>query len=177
MKLMLSLIMMIPLALSAQQNGTEDTPGPGPCSSVEFHQFDFWIGDWNVTADGQPAGTNSIHPIQNGCALKENWQGAGEGGISGTSFNIYDRARGQWHQTWVDASGTLLQLDGGLVDGAMILSGKRPTRDGKGTALHRISWTPNPDGSVRQLWEASKDDGGNWSVIFDGHYVNAAKNQ
>jgi hypothetical protein len=52
----------------------------------------------------------------------------------------------------------------------MIMSGQRPARDGSGLALHRISWTPNPDGSVRQLWEASKDDGGNWAVIFDGHY-------
>jgi hypothetical protein len=26
------------------------------------------------------------------------------------------------------------------------------------------------DGAVRQLWEVSKDDGGNWSVLFDGLY-------
>jgi hypothetical protein len=168
MKTLTLLILLIPLALAAQ----EDAPAPaaGPCDAPEYRQFDFWIGDWNVTSGEQVAGTNSIHKVHGGCALQENWQGAGAGGISGSSFNIYDQATGKWHQTWVDASGTLLQLDGGVVDGSMVLSGSRPAQNG-GTALHRISWTPNADGSVRQLWEASQDDGGSWSVLFDGLYV------
>ena len=177
MRLILALIVLIPLNAIAQQDTEDELPSPGSCSSPEYRQFDFWVGDWNVTSNGEPAGTNSIHPIHGSCALQENWQGAGEGGISGTSFNIYDRVTGKWHQTWVDSSGTLLQLDGGLVDKVMILSGRRPTADGKGTAIHRISWTPNPDGSVRQLWQVSQDDGGNWNVLFDGLYVKAAGRQ
>lgn len=170
MRLLLTLILMTPLAVAAQDDGEPAAVAPGACSSAEYRQFDFWIGDWTVTSNGQPAGTNSIHPIHGGCALQENWQGTGNGGISGTSFNIYDVATGRWHQTWVDASGTLLQLDGGLVDGAMVLSGERPSNSSSGMALHRISWTPNPDGSVRQLWEASQDGGATWSVLFDGLY-------
>lgn len=170
--LLLGFMLWQPL-MSLAQEVTEAAPAPPPpaCTTPENRQFDFWIGDWNVTSNGQPAGTNSIHPIHGGCALQENWQGAGEGGISGTSYNIYDQARGLWHQTWVDSSGTLLQLDGGLQDGVMVLSGKRPARDGSGMVIHRISWTPGEDGTVRQLWEASKDDGGNWSVLFDGLYT------
>lgn len=140
------------------------------CAAPEHRQFDFWLGEWDVMSDGKPAGTNRVVSIQNGCALQENWQGAGAGGISGTSFNIYDRATKRWHQTWVDAGGTLLQLDGGLVDGVMVLKGTRPAPNGNGTAQHRISWTPNPDGSVQQLWEASQDNGSTWQVIFDGLY-------
>jgi len=173
MKFLLSLALLLPLTVAAQEMDS-DSPAPkNLCSSHEYQQFDFWIGDWSVTSDGQPAGTNSIHPIHNGCALQENWQGAGEGGISGTSFNIYDQATGRWHQTWVDDSGTLLLLDGGLNDGVMVLSGQRPKRDGSGVTQHRISWTPNADGSVRQLWEASKDEGGSWTVLFDGLYTQA----
>ena len=173
MKFLLSLALLLPLTVAAQEMDS-DSPAPtNLCSSHEYQQFDFWIGDWSVTSDGQPAGTNSIHTIHNGCALQENWQGAGEGGISGTSFNIYDQATGRWHQTWVDDSGTLLLLDGGLNDGVMVLSGQRPTRDGSGMTQHRISWTPNADGSVRQLWEASKDEGGSWTVLFDGLYTQA----
>jgi len=104
--------------------------------------------------------------------LQENWQGAGPGGISGTSFNVYDSATGRWHQTWVDSAGTLLQLDGGIANGAMVLSGERPTSDGTGVATHRITWTANPDGTVRQLWEASRD-GQTWTVLFDGLYARA----
>ena len=37
----------------------------------------------------------------------------------------------------------------------------------------RIAWTPNADGTVRQLWESSKDDGKTWTVSFDGLYRKA----
>jgi hypothetical protein len=170
--MLLTLLLCLPALALAQPAETGSTPPPS-CSDPAYRQFDFWIGDWNVTANDQPAGTNSIQPVHNGCALEENWQGAGAGGVSGSSLNIYDRANDRWHQTWVDGNGTLLQLDGGLVDGAMVLRGTRPAEDGNGITTHRITWTPNADGSVRQLWEASRD-GQTWSVLFDGLYTRAA---
>jgi hypothetical protein len=147
----------------------ETAKAPTPCNAAQYHQFDFWIGDWTVSAAGQPAGTNSIHPVVNGCALQENWQGTGPGGTTGRSFNLYDQATGKWHQTWIDSGGTLLQLDGGLEGSSMVMQGQRPAPNGIGMTTHRISWTPNPDGSVRQLWEASRD-GETWTVLFDGLY-------
>ena len=162
----LMLFLLTPVMAEQEESGTP--AAPTPCSSAKYHQFDFWIGDWKVTANGQEAGTNSIHPILNGCVLKEVWQGAG--GVAGNSFNIYDQAYNRWHQTWVDGSGTLLELDGGLEHGSMVLKGQRPSPDGKGLATHRITWTPNADGSVRQLW-ASTQDGQTWTVLFDGLYV------
>ena len=124
--LLLLLSSMLPAAAFGQETEEETPPAPAPlrCSDPQYRQFDFWLGEWSVTSSGAPAGTNVIRAIQGGCALQENWQGAGTGGITGTSYNIYDRDSGQWHQTWVDASGTLLQLDGGLVDGAMVLEGR-----------------------------------------------------
>ena len=175
MKYLLSFLLLIPVVAIAQDNGAGNTARATACSSEKHRQFDFWIGEWNVTSDGQQAGTNSVYLIQNGCVLQENWQGEGEDGVSGTSFNIYDQASDKWHQTWVDSSGTLLELDGALVNGIMVLSGERPARDGSGMALHRISWTRNEDGSVRQYWEASKDDGHTWSILFDGLYVRQGK--
>lgn len=176
MKLVLIITLLLPLTVFAQQQEAAVQKPGMPCSSAGHRQFDFWIGNWNVSSDEQPAGTNSIQRIHNGCVLQENWQGAGEGGISGSSFNIYDQATGRWHQTWVDGNGTLLQLDGGIVDGVMVLGGERPARDGNGMVQHRISWTPNPDGTVRQVWEASRDDGGSWAVLFDGLYTRAVQN-
>jgi len=52
----------------------------------------------------------------------------------------------------------------------MVLSGQRLSRDGSEMVTHRISWTPNEDGTVRQLWEVSKDSGDSWSILFDGLY-------
>jgi hypothetical protein len=169
------LALLFPLALPAQQADSPASADAAPCSAPEHRQFDFWIGQWDVTANGQAAGTNAIRPVHDGCALHESWQGAGEGGISGSSYNIYDQASGRWHQTWVDAGGTLLQLDGGMVDGSMVLNGSRPARNGGGMTLHRITWTPSVDGSVRQLWEASQDDGNSWNVLFDGRYTKRAE--
>jgi hypothetical protein len=37
--------------------------------------------------------------------------------------------------------------------------------------IQRITWAPQADGSVRQLWESSKDGGRTWSTAFDGKYV------
>jgi hypothetical protein len=153
----------------AQEEATDLAPPTSACSSGKHRQFDFWLGDWNVTSDGQPAGNNSIQAVFGGCALQENWQGAGAGGLRGGSFNVYDQATDSWHQTWVDSSGTLLQLDGGMRQGSMVLEGQRPSADGNGMTTHRISWTQNADGSVRQLWEASSD-GETWAVLFDGLY-------
>jgi hypothetical protein len=166
-----AVLLSLSAPLTAQDEAT--AAAPSRCASPEYRQFDFWLGEWEVSSNGSPAGTNTIVATQGGCVLQENWQGAGPGGITGSSFNIYDRERRSWHQTWVDASGTLLLLDGGIVDGAMVLEGERPAPGGKGTVRHRIAWTPNEDGTVRQLWEASQDGGANWSVIFDGLYTPA----
>ena len=138
-----------------------------PCTDPAYRQFDFWLGEWEVfKPDGTLAGTNRIEQEYAGCVLHERY--ATPGGYSGESLNMYDAARQVWHQTWVDNTGLLLQLDGRLVAGRMVLEGETPARDGPGTR-HRITWTPNPDGSVRQFWE-STDANGEWTVAFDGLY-------
>ena len=35
------------------------------------------------------------------------------------------------------------------------------------------TWTPNPDGTVRQHWEISSDAGKSWTTAFDGLYRRA----
>ena len=74
-----------------------------------------------------------------------------------------------WHQTWVDDGGLLLTLEGKLVGTSMVLEGVGPAQDGK-LVKQRITWTPNKDGSVRQLWE-SVDPKGEWTTVFDGSYT------
>jgi hypothetical protein len=147
---------------------TAPTVAPKACIAPEHRQFDFWIGEWEVTTpDGAPAGRNRIESILDGCALGESWTGA-KGG-SGHSYNAYDRQHGRWHQTWVDNGGLVLRLDGTFAGGKMVLSGE--TRDSSGArVLNRITWQETAPGAVRQLWETSRDGGGTWSVAFDGRY-------
>ena len=77
-----------------------------------------------------------------------------------------------WHQTWVDTDGTLLVLEGKLRDGKLVLQGQT-TNTNAAPTKQRITWTPNPDGSVPQLWE-STDATGKWIVAFDGTYTHKA---
>jgi hypothetical protein len=143
-------------------------PPPPPCASADHRAFDFWIGDWNVHApNGKLAGTNSITREYGGCVIHEHYD-TGKG-YSGESLNIYDASRKAWHQSWVDTTGLLLTLEGGIRDGKMVLEGATTGADGK-TTKQRITWTPNADGSVRQLWETADGKGG-WSVAFDGKYT------
>jgi hypothetical protein len=108
--------------------------------------------------------------------IAEHWSSGSGGANDGKSFNIFNADSGHWEQFWVDASGSRLLLSPGLVDGRMVKSGQQ-TKPDAGTALvqhERISWTPNADGSVRQLWESSKDGGNHWTVAFDGLYRHPA---
>ncbi|HEY0939631.1 MAG TPA: hypothetical protein VGE08_06005 [Steroidobacter sp.] len=139
----------------------------GPCDSNEHRQFDFWMGDWNVyTPGGKLAGVNSISREYGGCVLHERY--STERGYAGESLNAYDAGRKVWHQTWVDTDGTLLLLEGGLRRENMVLEGQVVGPKGEVTK-HRITWTPNADGTVRQHWETSEKQGA-WTTAFDGTY-------
>jgi hypothetical protein len=141
---------------------------PAPCAAAVHHQFDFWVGEWVVTENGKPAGSNRIERLLDGCALLENWTGVG--GSRGRSLNFYDPARKHWQQTWVDSSASSLNLTGGLIDGRMVLNGSGKDPKTGRAQIDRITWTPNRDGSVRQLWDQSFDGGRTWKVLFDGLY-------
>ena len=149
--------------------GADAPPGKPPgCTAAAHRQFDFWLGDWDVTdGKGKAAGRNRIVSLHDGCVLQEDWSGAG--GFTGTSLNAYDADRKTWHQTWVDNNGGVLQLDGTFADGKMTLAGVS-LDDGR-KVQQRITWERLPDGRVRQLWESSKDAGTTWTVAFDGYYV------
>ena len=146
---------------------------PAPCSAEAYREFDFWAGDWEVRdPSGKIVGHNTISPILGGCVVLEEWTAAG-GAYTGKSFNIWDRSRKRWHQTWVDVGGTLLELDGAFRDGSMVLEGETVNCEGE-TIQNRITWTPSEDGTVLQHWETSPDGGATWSTAFDGTYARVA---
>jgi hypothetical protein len=153
-------------ALYAIALATTAAAAAAACESPEHRQFDFWVGEWQVLkADGQLAGTNRITREYDGCVVHEHY--ATPRGYSGESLNAWDADRKVWHQSWVDSEGALLLLEGGLVGKQMVLQGAgvdegRPVK-------HRITWTPNADGSVRQHWETAGADG-KWKTAFDGTY-------
>ncbi len=143
---------------------------PKPCSTPEYRQFDFWIGDWDVyDPQGKLAGHNRIESAQGGCAVVEHWTAVD--GSTGTSLNFYDHYTHHWYQAWMGQSGGALRLTGGFENGAMAMSSDpSPRPDGK-IVIHKITWTPLGNGHVRQFWQTSTDNGKTWGVSFDGTYT------
>lgn len=148
-----------------------------PCTAPQYKEFDFWLGEWEVrNAAGQLLGRNRISKRHGGCVVLEEWEGAAGG--SGSSFNVYDQPTKQWHQFWVDGTGTNwlssdkqgnpVTLRGGIRDGAMVLASHPDTLPSIGQT--RVTFRPLPDGGVRQTFEGSTDGGKTWTVSFDGFY-------
>jgi hypothetical protein len=169
---LLTTFALIGFALTGQAKPPAVT---APCVAPEYAQFDFWVGTWDViNPAGKPAGTNTITRTLDGCLVREEWTGAG--GSRGASWNMFDRASSRWHQIWIDISGLVLHLRGSFTNGAMQMTDADDAgrRAAKGP-INRITWTPRPDGTLRQLWETSADEGKSWKVAFDGTYRRASR--
>jgi hypothetical protein len=171
---MIASVALLALALlqsPAPSGAPKAPPSPGTaCLPAAFHQFDFWIGEWEVSNQQPPPGRtppaskSRISRILSGCAILEEYETAQ--GYAGKSLNFHDAQGGRWRQVWIDTGGSPLFLAGGLEGNSMVMRD-----DGASGAINRITWTPLEGGKVRQLWETSKDQGKTWQVAFDGLYT------
>lgn len=136
------------------------------CPAAEYHQLDFWIGDWDTfEPDGSGGSVARAHvdPILGSCAIHELYEQMD--GLVGDSFLSYDAVRKQWQQTWVTNRGSLMVIHGGFKDGVLTLEGEMHGRDGK-SILQRVTWKAEPKG-VHEFAVMSKDGGKNWAPAFD----------
>lgn len=161
-------LLLIPLALlaapvSAQQTSSVPaTPPASSCTDASYHQFDFWVGRWDVyNPKGQMVAHSLIEPVY-GCGIRENWMPLNKPG--GGSLSIYVPGEKRWEQFWIDSSGSRAFFTGGWNGSAMVITGKW------GGPLVRMTYSKNADGSVRQSGEQSTDEGKNWSPSFDFTY-------
>ncbi len=140
--------------------------------------FDYWLGVWDVRPHGAPANApvseNRITLEQDGCVIQEHWRSAANGpaaGYTGTSFTTFDRARGVWHQTWVDNTGSVAVFEGSLDPSGDLVLLRVPMPGDVDATRGRMSYRRQPDGSVRQIVERSTDGGATWLTAIDLHYV------
>ena len=150
-------------AHQTQPTATQAT-APARCASAEYHQLDFWIGDWDAydVDDPKQAARLKVTPVVGGCALQEDYQQFD--GMKGQSFSGYDANRGGWHQSWVTNGGTWLFMDGKMENGAMVLIAKIHKADKD--SLMKSSWT-RQDANVRETATLSTDNGATWKPMFD----------
>jgi hypothetical protein len=152
------------LAFATQAVATNSPPG---CSTAEYHQLDFWIGDWDTFETDTPSGPSEarthVDPIAQGCAIHELYEQTD--GLIGDSILSYDPVRKQWQQTWVSNFGSIMVIVGGFKDGALVLEGEAHLRDGR-SVIQRITWQAKDQG-VRESAVLSKDGGKTWAPAFD----------
>lgn len=147
----------------------QDAETPPPCSGEAFHQFDFWIGDWDVsTPDGTFAGNNSITSEESGCLLVERWTSVNGG--TGQSYNYYNPATEKWRQVWV-STGAMIDYEGGLTEsGSMKLEGVITYVASAQAADFTGEWSLNEDGTVTQHFEQYDAEKDEWVTWFTGLY-------
>ncbi len=136
---------------------------------MENHEFDFWLGEWDVTWGEGMRGTNRVESILDGAVIQENFNGDG---LIGISVSVFSREDSRWHQTWVDNSGSYLDFVGGFADGKMILS-RNGIAEGK-PIKQRMVWFEIKADQFRWNWERSDDDGATWRALWEIQYQRKA---
>lgn len=158
-----SLLLIFTLSISAQQSKK------APCDTDKHKEFDFWSGNWDVyNAKNKLIGSNRILKMHSGCVMQENWESK-VGPSRGTSYNYVDLKNNTWNQVWVDNAGFSLLLKGNLIDGKMVLKSDL-VKGIQGDYYNRVTWTPNNDGSVTQVWDYLNKKGKVIQEAFRGIY-------
>jgi ketosteroid isomerase-like protein len=165
-RIMAVAILGLPLGLFPHRWAWAETPKS--CAPPAYHEFDFWVGDWEAFDFGttHQVAEARIESILEGCVLKETYRATD--GHQGQSFTIYDKSRNVWHQTWVTDHGALLEIEGKFANGEMVLQGT----DQQGRQV-RGSWKPE-NGGVREVAVRSAD-GKKWEPWFDIVFRSAAR--
>jgi len=128
-------------------------------------QFDFWLGEWDLTWGEDGKATNHVLRVMNNKIIQENFTAPD---LNGMSVSSYDRERSVWCQTWVDSTGAYLDFTGKFEDGKMML-----TRDAivRGEACkQRMVWFNIEANQFDWNWERSDDYGTTWRALWEIKY-------
>jgi hypothetical protein len=141
---------------------------PPVCTAQAFRNFDFWVGEWEVSdTGGHVIGKSTIERSSAGCAILEHWQPAR--GVDGNSINWYSAADSTWHQQWVGGGGWIARFAGSYRNGMIALTeteSSLPPAAGR----NRMSYMLLPDGRVKQWQDNTTDGGKTWKTQFVGYY-------
>lgn len=155
-------------------NASRPASKAAPCSVPEQKQFDFWVGEWDLTwpnqSGGEPGhGTNSIQRELDGCVIEENFSGRTSMPLRGMSISTFDTRSNKWKQTWVDNEGSYLDFVGEFKDGQMLLQREAAKPDGT-KVLQRMEYKNITPNEFDWGWERSEDGGKTWQVLWPIHY-------
>lgn len=153
------------------------------CNSAEAHQFDFWIGNWDIDQkiiqkDGSWIKTkarDSVFSILKGCAIEEHWTGnvqffwAGmkePKPLEGLSVRYYDTKDKKWHIFWMDNFNPTLGTGskGNFKNGIGEFFHEQKTEKGK--QISKITFSDITKNSLHWDLSISRDNGETWTKIW-----------
>lgn len=161
------------LSLSALAHAED----PATCAAEpELARLDFWLGSWEVCAQGERVGRDRVSKVLGGCAITEEWTASD--GSQGSSLFYYAASDKVWRQVWVTDRAL---VPGGLkekrlvarfADGGVRFQGEIALPDGR-RILDRTTLRPIAGSTVHQRIEISRDGGDTWTTSFDADYRRA----
>jgi hypothetical protein len=142
------------------------------CDTPQHHQFDFWLGDWQVfdASTDKLVAFDRVEKHSEGCIVEQNMtfvtdlyrRPGASYRLSGMSINRYDGE--QWLELWADNQWGAIAMRGSPdSNGAMVLKTITPSR-------HRdlkIVWENHADGTVRILQYVAPAGSGRWQKYGD----------
>lgn len=143
-------------------------PLPATAQLDAARQFDFWLGEWDLTWGDGESGTNSVYLDLGDKVVVESFDARPSMDFQGISHSVYDRASACWKQTWVDTDGNYLDFVGGFANGVMEL--RREALFEGGLAVFRMRWYEIERDSLSWAYERSDDDGATWTVLWEIGY-------
>lgn len=148
-----------------------------PCGSEQARQFDFWLGDWDLTWPAEQsggesgetmAGSNRITRLFDDCVIEENFTTT-DASFRGHSVSVYDERAGLWRQTWVDSAGGYIVLSGSYDGETMELRTEATEREGE-TVVQRMVFSDIDVDSLQWSWQGSRDGGATWNDLWNISY-------
>lgn len=145
---------------------------PAGCASEESRQFDFWLGEWDVSPSGSSSGAiiaeSSITLTDQGCVIMEHWRPFG--GAHGHSLNMYDPTTQSWHQSWMAAAPLRTEYRGSFSNGVMSFEALTLLPGVPEGARSRMNFQRIDDNTVRQWGEQLDAGATEWTVTWDLTY-------
>jgi hypothetical protein len=138
------------------------------------NQFDFWLGEWELTWADNGRGHNSITKILGDNVIQEQFTSLHDDDtlpFQGMSVSVYQQTADQWQQTWVDNQAGYLDFVGAFQNGEMVLS-REAMIEGK-PARQRMVWKNIQTDALDWFWQRSEDGGESWQTLWHIQYKRA----
>jgi len=162
-------ILILFLVIAMSENTNAQTTPAKPCTAPECSQFDFWLGEWELTYNDTAHATNHITKEMGGCMVHEHFNDAANS-YTGESWSVFNTKTKKWQQTWVDNQGAYIVLTGEFKDGKMTLITEPVAMpDGTKTQNRMVFYNITHD-TFDWDWEATNDGGNVWKINWRIHY-------